>query len=391
MRVAARLQQWLLGRRPSARLPVSAATVDLDDPAVALDPFPTYELLREAGPVQYLARHGAWIVLGYEQVQSLFARPDAFSNQPYDDVDAVLLGADPPEHTAIRRTVSRYFSRDVVESLGSFTAGRARSLLEPQFDAVQEFGEPLSESVAARLLGFDDAAIEQIRGAYSRSTDFGAFLSALDAVAERAQMYADLRRDGLEEHQARSLVRLFWVASTKTTERVIAQCVLALLRHDDVRATVSGDEETIGPFVDEVMRLHPPEPILRRITTQPVELGGAQLPAGAHLMLCLTAANRDPARYEAPAELRIDRPRMQHLTFGYGIHRCIGAMLGRAVVVEAVRALLRHAPRLQAVHSLEDVRHCGTMTAHYVESLVIRIDESGRGSTGGHDESAPNA
>lgn len=110
---------------------LDASTIDFDAPAIARDPFPHYDALRAAGPVHFLARHNVWIVLGHDEVQWVFTRPDLFSNRPYEDVDAVLLAADPPDHTDIRRLVTPYFSRDVIERLGAFAADRAVSLLRP--------------------------------------------------------------------------------------------------------------------------------------------------------------------------------------------------------------------------------------------------------------------
>jgi cytochrome P450 len=349
---------------------VSAATIDLDDPVVAQDPFPSYELLRKDGSVQYLARHGAWIVLGHEEVQMAFNRPDVLSNRPYTDVDAVLLAADPPEHTAMRRLVSPYFSREVVDGLGTFAGEYARSLLRPRMDVVRDYAEPLSEAVAQRLVGFDDATVAGIRLATAASTSFGQLVSAIDAVADRAVIYDRLRSDGLDDSRARSLVRLFWIASTKTSERVISACVFRLLQHPEVRESITRDDTLVPTFIEEVMRLHQPEPMLRRLAVEDVVLGGVRIPAGAHVMLSLAAANRDAARYAEPAELRLDRG-TRHLTFGHGIHYCIGAALGRAEALAAVRTLLMHAPGLRPAQPLETVRFRATATAHFVESLHV--------------------
>jgi cytochrome P450 len=89
--------------------------------------------------------------------------------------------------------------------------------------------------------------------------------------------------------------------------------------------------------------------------------------------LSLAAANRDPRRYEHPNELRLDRGAARHLTFGHGIHYCIGATLGRATIIAALNALLEKAPRFSAVQPLESVPHCATMMARYIESLPIEL------------------
>jgi len=361
----------LFSRRPLA------ATIDFDDPAVARDPFPHYEALRAGGPVHFLERHGAWLVIGHDEVQWAFLHPELLSNAPYADVDAVLLGADPPDHTRMRKIVTPYFDRETVERLAAFAAERARELLRPRMDVVRDYAEPLSESVAAQLLGFDDAAVGEIRDAMRTARSFEDLMTTLRALAPRAPMYERLRGDGVDDVEARSLVALFWVASTKTTERVIAQCALHLMHDDAVRAALRDDPALLGRFADEVMRLHQPEPVLRRAARVPLELGGKSIPAGATVYLALAAANRDPARYENPNELRLDRAVSRHLSFGHGIHYCIGATLGRATVLAAVGALLQHAPEFRAAQPLESVPIVATMMAHWIASLPIETGSAG--------------
>ena len=347
----------------------SAATIDLASPAVARDPFPHYEELRRKGPVQYLARHQAWIVLGHDEVQTAFMRPDLFSNRPYAEVDAVLLAADPPEHTAVRRVVMRYFSTEAVDRLVAFAGAHAPSLLRPRLDVVPDYAMALTSAVAARLIGFDDDALARIRAARGRTPyipDWDAFVSALHSLAERAAIYGSLRGDGLDDAQVRSLVRLLWLAATTTTERVIAHCVLRLLRHEEAR-----DPALVEPFVEEVLRLHPPELLVPRLTTQPAALGGAAIPENALVYLCLAAANRDPAKFERPSELRLDRPPARIFTFGSGVHHCVGATLGRRVVQTAVRTLLVRGSRFRAAEALDDVVQWASLTSSPVARLLI--------------------
>lgn len=353
-------------------VPLSAATIDLDAPAIAIDPFPAYDLLRVSGPVHFLARHDAWIVLGYDELRAAFAMPQLLSNQPYEDVDAVLLAADPPEHTAIRRITSRYFTREVIEAIGRTTAETAPRLLEKRrLDVVHDYAEPLSELAAAQLIGLDDDALKDARIAGAHFSDFTRYVGDLRALADRAAMYERLCGDGLSDAQARSLVALFWVASTKTTERTIAASAFRLVTHDDVRRELQRDAAAIPRFLDEVLRLHQPEPMLRRLAKAPVELGGKTIPAGSLVYLCLAGANRDPARYEHPRDLRLDRGASGHLSFGHGIHYCIGATLAKAVVDAAVRELLAEGREPRLAQPRESIRWQASMMVHSIESLDV--------------------
>lgn len=372
---AVRFGRHALGRAGVlAPVPLSAATVDFDDLAIAVDPFPAYDLLRAAGPVHFLKRHEGWIVVGYDEVRAAFAMPQLLSNQPYEDVDAVLLAADPPAHTTVRRITSSYFSHEVIEGIGRAAADAAPRLLEKRrLDAVGDYAVPLSELSAAQLIGLDERALRDVRAARAHFADFGRYVGDLRALADRAALYDRLRGDGLDQAQARSLVALFWVASTKTTERVIAAAAFRLVRHDDVRDELRRDASAVGRFIDEVLRLHQPEPVLRRLATSPVELGGRVIPAGAMVYLCLAAANRDPARYVEPHALRLDRGTVSHLSFGHGLHYCIGATLARAVIDVAIRELFAEGRDVRIGQPMESVTWQASLMVRFIDRLIIEI------------------
>lgn len=376
VRKALRIGRHIIGRPARANIagarPMSAATVDLDSMVVASDPFPVYDLLRSSGSVHFLPRHEAWVVLGHDELRAAFTMPQFLSNQPYEDVDAVLLAADPPSHTVVRRIASRYFARETIERLGSTAREAARELLQkPRLDVVAEFAAPVSELIAARLIGFGDDTLLDIRVAGTHFDDFPRYIDDLRALAPRAAMYESLRIDGLDDVQARSLVALFWVASVKTTERTIAACAFRLATHDEVRLELQRDPAAVGRLIDEALRLHPPEPMLRRLAKSPVELGGATIPAGAMVYLCLAAANRDPARYPEPHALRLDRSAGSHLSFGHGIHSCIGAALARTVIDAAVRELIAEGRAIRLGQPVESVTWQASMMVRYIDRLII--------------------
>lgn len=362
-----------VGRRLSAQpAAVVLESIDFDAPEVARDPYPHYERLRQHGPVHYLARHHAWIVLGHAEVQSAFSQPQLFSNRPYGPVDRVLLGADPPEHTAVRRTVTRFLSAEAVDRLGAFAERHARTLLErPTLDVVGDYARPLSEAVAAQLLGWKGEVVELVRGARGASRAFGDFTRALDDLADQAAMFERLRAEGIDDGESRSLVRLLWLASTKTVERTIAHATRLLLHDDDLRGAIAQDPALLAPFIDEVLRLNAPELNIRRATTAVVHLGGVELPADALLFLCIAAANRDPARYEQPSVVRLHRAPVRFLGFGHGIHYCVGATLGRRVIGVALRTLLAERPQFRAAVPLESLEYSGELASHAVERLVL--------------------
>jgi cytochrome P450 len=204
------------------------------------------------------------------------------------------------------------------------------------------------------LIGFDRATVDELvqatDAAAAASDPLAGLVTALHGFAPRAAIYRQLLRDGEEliaEEQARSLVGLLWLASTTTTERVISHSVLQLAKDAALRQTLAADAALLPSLIEEVMRLHPPEHLVPRLTSVETALAGTNIPAGAVVHLCLGAANRDPALYDQPAELRLDRAYRRHFAFGGGIHHCVGAPLARRVVAAALGALLRRSPDLR--------------------------------------------
>ena len=150
-------------------------------------------------------------------------------------------------------------------------------------------------------------------------------------------------------------------ASTETAERLIARAVLILLQRDDLRRTLADEPALLPAFVEEVLRLFPPEPTLLREAVRPASVGGVEIKAGGQLRLSVAAANRDPSRFEAPHALRLDLPKRHHFAFGGGVHQCIGAGLGRRLALVALRTLLRRAPGLAPAEPL--ARACLSTTS----------------------------
>ncbi|HEX8282931.1 MAG TPA: cytochrome P450 [Pyrinomonadaceae bacterium] len=375
-RLASRLRRRLAGP-PS----FDAGSLDLSAPEVVRDPFPHYEQLRRRGAVHFLPRHGFWLVLGFDEVHAALTRPEVFSNRvaDYTQVDDVLLGNDPPEHTAARRVVAPLFSAQALEAESAFAERAAERLLRPlvegrELDVLRDFSSPLVEEVTAHLVGLDGDSLAEIRAprlaGEGIERQFAAIDSAVGAAAGRLPIYARLLSSGLEQAQARSLMRLLWVAGTTTTRRAVASSVLLLLQNPEARSRVVAEPELLPAFVEEALRLHPPEHMISRVAAAETELGGARIPAGAAVKLCVAAANRDPARFERPDALLIERAPNRQLSFGGGIHRCVGASLARLEAAAALRALLGCAPDFRAARPLDALGFVGF--ANDTERLEIK-------------------
>jgi len=223
---------------------------------------------------------------------------------------------------------------------------------------------------ASAAAGFREAAEHHHQG----ERDIEAYVDRLDELAGEAGVLGDLVGRGaglLSEERGRQLVRFLWMAATETSERVIVRATLMLLQYPALRGRIAENPDLLEPFVDEALRLYPPELMVPRTTVAPVRLAGTDIPPGQHVMLCLAAANRDPAIFEDPGAIRLDRPPGRHLSFGSGIHKCSGTAMARPIVVAALEALLDAAPGLRADEALDSLPHYNTLTVHTPSRLRV--------------------
>lgn len=347
-----------------------AASLDLGEAAVALDPFPHYEALRRFGPVHFLPVHGWWIVLGYDEVKAAFAQPHLFSSGAQAALDAVMLGVDPPDHAPVRRLASRLFSSDAMDRVEARARALAGELLQPEIELVGGYAKPISTAAAADLLGLEGenltAFLKAARGEPGESVSFMETIPRLREVAHRARSFDRFLTEAegaVTEAQARSLVTIIWLAAIDTTERLIANSALRLLENPALFRRIKANPPLLRPFLAEVTRLNPSEHLVPRLTAAAMRLGGADIPAGALVQLCVSAANRDPAQFERPAELWLERPAAKNLTFGHGVHQCIGGPIARRVVATAIGALIGRATDLRLLQQLDQIQYHGSPTS----------------------------
>ncbi len=346
------------GTRPEA-----GANVPEADPATMFGPVSYFAQLRSSAPVHQV-RDDVWLVVAHKEIREAFTRPDIFSSGLHQLATLDSLGLDPPEHTAARRALAPLFSPDALTELAELADRTCDELLlaragAAEVDVVSDLTAPLGEQIAAHLLGFDDEQLAHMRHAAGPTERDGR-----DVLAASATALATIRPDG------GGADLLLWLGATLNTKRAITAAVLLLLADAELRARVERDPGEIGALVEEAMRLHPPEMMPARLATQDTTLGGVAIPGGAKVLLCVAAANRDPAHFEDPDRVRLDR-RVTHLSFGVGLHRCIGTKLARIEADAALRALFEHRPGFRSVQPTCALRWIRSFGTHGLEQLLI--------------------
>ncbi|WP_046732684.1 cytochrome P450 family protein [Streptomyces humi] len=387
------------------------------DPAeLPADPYAGYARLREAGPVHRIAGTDglpAWLVTRYEDVRQALADPRLSLDKAHarpggyrglalpPALDANLLNMDPPDHTRVRRLVSRAFTPRRVALLREPVRRTADALLDAvvplgRTDLVASYAAPLPIAVICELLGVaegdrpdfrswtdalvvpDPARPERAKRAVGALLAFFAGLLA----RKRAEPADDLlsamiavrdEEDRLSEDELMSLAFLILFAGYENTVHLIGNATLALLTAPAQLAALRADPARIGPAVEELARYDGPAPLaIRRFPTEDVTIGGVTVPAGETVLLSLAAAHRDPRRFPEPDRLDIGRDATGHLALGHGIHYCLGAPLARLETEIALATLLERLPGLELDVPVEQLRWRPSMRTRGLLALPVR-------------------
>ena len=292
----------------------------------------------------------------------------------------VMFSRNPPEHTRLRRLVSKAFTVGSIERLRPWTRSMVEGLLAPafetgHFDAMMGLGHEVPSRVMARLLGIPDGDREMFSG---WTTDIGLAFGAAFDPAVRLQVEAALsnlndyvlgllerRRaepgedllsqllaveeggDRLSYDELVALVENLLFAGHDTTRSAIAILVMLFAEHPDRLELVRADRSLVPSAVEEVLRYEAVSFTTSRQAAEDVEVAGYLIPAGMPVALCLPAASRDPRRYDNPDVFNVRRQNVQPPVFGAGIHYCIGAPLARMEMQETLAVLL---DRCSALH-----------------------------------------
>jgi cytochrome P450 len=369
------------GRAASGTRPGLSA---LADPAVLPDPYPVLAALREASP--FPEADGALVVVGrHEDCSAILRDPRASSErfrsllappEPRQRRPPSFLSLDPPDHTRLRRLVSKAFAPRVIAGLAPRIREVSDELLtaagadgEQRIDVVGELAYPLPVRIISELLGVPPDDHARFAGwsaslAHSLQPRFLGNDDGLDAAAEQASLeFAEYFRELIAVRRARpsddllsELIRaeddgqrlsepeliatcvLLLVAGHETTVSLISNAILALLRHPGQLAGLRTDPGLAGAAIEETLRYDAPVQFTSRVARGGMQVGGLSVRDGAMLLLLIAATGRDPEVFADPDRFDIGRTAAGHLAFAAGPHFCLGAPLARLEATIAVQA-----------------------------------------------------
>ena len=358
----------------------------------AQDPYPVYAALRARDPVHRSRLMNAWLFTRHADVDAILRDQHHFGNDPRTGnltarqramlpppEEATMLFLDPPDHTRLRSLVNQAFTQKAVSALEPRIRSILGSLLDDiddraGCDLMEAVAKPLPIIVIAEMLGvppqdrdrFKLWSVQRARLleptvsrreraiALSASKAFDAYFRSI-IEARRAHPHDDLvsalvqaqdERERLSERETLNMLRLLLIAGNGTTTNLIGNGVLALLRHPGELERLRADPSLIPAAVEELLRFDSPVQIAARRVLADCEVNGFALGKRENVVALLGAANRDPDVFEHPDRLDVGRRERGHLSFGRGIHHCLGAPLARLEGRIVIEMLLERFSRI---------------------------------------------
>ena len=353
----------------------SGVTYNPLSPSVYTDPYPTYERLRDKDPVHWSPLMDSWVFSRYQHVDGILRDHKRFSNdtskrgnpshidESFDLTNQPsMLFRDPPDHTRLRALVSRAFTPAVIEGLAGHIRDIANDLLDQiddpaGFDLMEAIAAPLPVIVIAELLGvptkdrpqFQIWSRHRSRGLEPNITDKerrlvseagreldAYFLAIIDQRRQEPQddlisglVAAEEAGDKLSQAELLAMLRLLLVAGNETTTKLIGNGMLALLRNPEQLDLLRQSPDLMPSAIEELLRYDAPVQLDVRVALEDVEFDGRMVKKGQGVMVLLGSANRDPEVFNGPDRLDLTRQEANHISFGRGIHHCLGASLAR--------------------------------------------------------------
>ncbi|HJQ83833.1 MAG TPA: cytochrome P450 [Candidatus Binatia bacterium] len=391
------------------------------------DPYPHYHRLREAAPVHRSTLLDSWLVTRYDDCWAVLRDPRFGKNYPATMARRVgpdwrrhpslaqrehsMVNVHGPDHTRLRRLVAKAFNRRTIEDLRPAIARMVDALVAPFAgqgggDVFEAIAFPLPVGVIGELLGVPESDRPRFRTlvrdvtAVLETMPTAAQLDAADAAHVEIRAYfialiAEKRRrpgsdllsalvqakddDRLTDDELEGLASLLFGAGFETTTNLIGNGLLGLLGHPEQMDLLRADPSLFANLPDELLRYDGTAQVAIRFTLAPVEIGGITIPAGESILPMLGAGNHDPARFPEPGRLDVRRTGLEPLSFGGGVHYCLGAALARAEIEILFRALFDRFGEIALVG--EAPRFRDRLTLRGLESLTVALRPARAGAS----------
>lgn len=352
---------------------------------IRLDPYPHYAKMRATSPVFFNEERNVWEIYRYHDIQAVLGDPATFSSDYYTAAGRpelqTMITMDPPRHTQFRKLISKAFTTKMIAGMEPRIHAIVRQLLDAiadkgKMDLMKSFAFPLPVTVISEMLGtpaedrdkfkaWADPAVEIAELAMQGLPPQPYMMQAVRELTQYLEELAAERRrhpkedllsalatanvdgESLTIQEIGSTSRLLLIGGYETTTTLIGNSLYLLMQDQDAQARLRVSPTLYEPAIDEVLRHSTPFHFFARIAKQDVELGGQLIKAGQQVVVFYGSGNRDPEAFPDPDKFDITRTPNRHLSFGYGIHYCLGAGLARLEAKIAIDAVLHRLPDLR--------------------------------------------
>ena len=349
-----------------------AQAPNLQDPAFLENPFPFYEIGRQMSPL-FIPAAGMWMAFRYSECVGILKDNESWLSGigPAETADAepTMLSSNPPRHTRLRGLVNQAFTPRMIEQLEPRLRQIAGELLDEatergECDLVEALAYPLPVIAIAEILGVDPARRQQFKdwsdrivaglggggaGGPAASEEMREYFGELCAE-RRARprndlisglVQAEMEGDRLSLEELLQMLVLLLVAGNETTTNLIGNAMLEFMAHPVELAKVEADRSLIPSALEEVLRVNSPVQATVRRAARDIDVSGQRINEGQRVVVWLAAANRDPEQFPDPLTFDVARTPNRHISFGMGIHFCLGAPLARLEAKIAWEELLK--------------------------------------------------
>jgi cytochrome P450 len=396
------------------------------DYAIDADPYPVWKRLRDEAPVYWNEQHGFYALSRYDDVLNGLLDQETYrsghgivlemiTDEPYDNIPMMIM-KDPPEHTGLRKLVSRAFTPRRIADLERKIAKICHDFFDTvdgqdEFDYIEAFAGLLPPTVILALVGYPEGHAAQFRELANSSLhveegstaqggveklntlvsesgeiDNEAFALLPELMEQRRKdpqddlitglVHAEIDEDGesrtLTLEEIVGFVQLLSLAGTETVARLLGFAAVTLAQHPDQRRLLVDDPSLVPNAIEELLRYEAPSPIQSRWVSRDIEVHGTVIPRGSKLSLLNGSGDRDERHFEDPDRFDVRRTIDRHLAFGYGTHFCIGAALARLEGKVALTETLRRFPTWEVDESRLERVHTSTVRGYTSVPMRVR-------------------
>ncbi len=394
--------------------------ISLDSPAFKANPYPFYAQLRAEAPVsKQTTKNNIWLITRYRDVSATLkderfvkdinnATDQAAKTSRLPGVFSILdnhmLDRDVPDHTRMRGLVYKAFTPSRVEQMRTRIQQLSDELLDKtakskSFDLIEHYALPIPVTIITEVLGVPVqdrpqfhrwmkslSSLSSVSQPLKILWNVPQFIGLLTYIRKLCKIrrddpqddlisalaHSDENSDALSNDELEGMIVLFLIAGHETTVNLISNGTLALLEHPDQFDLLRQNPALIKTATEELLRYYPPlEMATDRYTREDVTIEGVTIPKGEKVLAVIASANRDASQFENPDMLDLTRENNKHISFGQGIHYCVGAPLARLEGQIALNTLLAYMPNLRLAVSTESLRWRSSLTFRGLQTLPV--------------------